>query len=513
MTRSARSTWNYLTVVAFSVISMVIALVVTPMLLRALGTARLGAARAVSDWGGYLMLLELGLGGALAPLLAREMANDDSGGVRAMLAAGFRAYLRVSIAMLGGGIVLAIVITRLVRIDFVYQRDLRTAAVIAIAPVLLMPLSPLRSLAEASQRGYIVNLFLIAQTITIAAGAVLLARSGWGISGQLLAITIGAALFGVLLLGDALLHYRSLLPTHPTRAPLEAKQRLWTLNTPTLILNICGRVGLLTDNIIIGAMLSASAIVPFFLTQRLAQIAQSQLQSIGSATWAGLAEIHARDEHDLFRKRFLELTRLTVMMGVTALLPIAAYNRAFIRLWVGEEQYAGMTLTALASVNALVLALASLWGWAFGATGQIGKLVPLSIASAALNLVVSLGVTAWYSQHNAHRALWGPLLGTSSAYLLLNMPYLPVLLRRHFGVPVGALLAAVGLPLLFGLPYGVTVMWLAAHYPPRNWLSLASQMAACAAVFAAACWLLLLTPDDRANWKLRLRLASTISSR
>src|SRR5438046_2631816 len=114
MTRSVRSVWNYATVIAFSVISMVIALVVTPILLRALGTARLGAARAVSDWGGYLMLLELGLGGALAPLLAREMANDDAGGVRAMLAAGFRAYLRVSTAMLGGGIVLAIVITRLV---------------------------------------------------------------------------------------------------------------------------------------------------------------------------------------------------------------------------------------------------------------------------------------------------------------------------------------------------------------------------------------------------------------
>src|SRR4051794_10701843 len=117
MTRSARSTWNYLTVLVFSAVSMGMALVVTPILLRTLGEARLGAARAVADWAGYLMLLELGLGGALSPLLARAMARDDSDATRGMLAAGFRAYLRVAVGMVGGGIILAIFIPRLIRID------------------------------------------------------------------------------------------------------------------------------------------------------------------------------------------------------------------------------------------------------------------------------------------------------------------------------------------------------------------------------------------------------------
>jgi len=152
MTRSAQSTWNYLTALAFSVVSMCVALIATPILLRNLGQARLGAARAVMDWTGYLSLLELGLGGALAPLLARELASGDSSRVRGMLAAGFRAYVRVTVAMLAGGIILTAIITRLIRIEPILFHDLRIATLIAVAPLLLMPLLPLRSLAEASQR-------------------------------------------------------------------------------------------------------------------------------------------------------------------------------------------------------------------------------------------------------------------------------------------------------------------------------------------------------------------------
>ena len=251
--------------------------------------------------------------------------------------------------MLAGGLVLAAIITRLIRIAPAYHRDLAIATLIAISPPLLMPLSPLRRWPRRIS-GYVVNVFLIAQNAAIATCAVLLARAGWGITGQVVAVSIGAFLFGGLLLGYAAQNYRRVMPRHLTRTPAEANRQLWQLNTPTLLINICGRVGLLTDNIVIGSLLSASAIVPFFLTQRLAQLAvQSQLQAIGSATWAGLAELHARGERELFQARLIELTRTVVILGMCVLVPIVAYNRAFVRLWVGEDQFAGIVLTALAA--------------------------------------------------------------------------------------------------------------------------------------------------------------------
>jgi O-antigen/teichoic acid export membrane protein len=510
MTRSARSTWNYLTVLAFSAISMAIALFVTPILLRNLGEARLGGARAVMDWAGYLALLEFGLGGALGPLLAKALAGDEPGGVSEMLLAGFRAYLRAAAMMAAGGLILAAIITRLVKIDSIYQHDLVIATLLAIVPLLLMPLTPLRALAEANQRGYVINLFLVVQSVCIAIGCVILAKRGWGITGQILATAIGMILFSALMVGDALLHYRHFLPRRLSRPPAEASRQLWQLNMPMFVMSLCGRVGLLTDNIIIGSMLSASAIVPFLMTQRLAQLAQGQLQAVGSATWAGLAQLHARGEHDLFRTRFLELTRLVVVLGLIVLLPIVAYNHAFVRLWLGEQQYAGMTLTAIASANALFIAVVSLWGWMFGGTGQTARLVPLWLASAALNLAVSLGLTWWFAhvRHDDHHAMWGPILGTSSGLALLTLPCMPVLLRRHFHVPPGRLIAALGVPLAIAAPYGAMLMWIASHCPPLSWLALAAHMSAAALTFALICWTTLLTQDDRARWKLRIRLAT-----
>lgn len=510
MTRSRRSTWNFTTITVYSVVSMVVGLVTVPVLLRNLGEVRLGAARAVLDWTGYLGIFELGLGGALAPLLARGLARGDFADVRAMLAAGFRGYLRVTAAMLAGGVLLAAAITQLLRIDGIYHTDLRTAMLVALLPLLLMPLTPLRALAEAGQRGYAVNLFLIVQNLAATGAAVFLSRQGWGITGQSMALLIGAVAYSSLLAADGWAQSRQLFPTHPLRSTPAAHGELWSLSSSTLVLNVCGRVGLLTDNIIIGWALGAGWIVPFFMTQRLAQLAQGQLQAVGTATWAGLAELHANGAHESFRSGLLELSRLVVMVGLVGLLPVVAYNNVFIALWVGEAQFGGLMLTTLACANALILSLASLWGWAFGGTGQIQRLVPLGIASTCLNIAVSVGVTSWYARHDPHRAMWGPLLGTTTAYLALNLPCLPLLLRKHFGIPVGKLAASVCVPLLAAVPYEIGLMWIAARHPPSSWPMLAAHMLAAATVFAMICWTAFLTRADRGRWVTRVRQAARV---
>ena len=63
-----------------------------------------------------------------------------------------------------------------------------------------------------------------------------------------------------------------------------------------LIVQLSGRLSFLTDSYIVGRVLSPEAIASLFATVRLAQLAQSQLQMVGNASWAGLAELHGRGE-------------------------------------------------------------------------------------------------------------------------------------------------------------------------------------------------------------------------
>ena len=112
--RTRRSILNYATTIAFTVIVMATSLVATPLLLRWLGQERFGAYRMIYDSYGYLTLLDLGLGGALAPLLARAIGRGDRRGLRNVMAAGMRLYLGVALAALVVGLAATPVIVHLV---------------------------------------------------------------------------------------------------------------------------------------------------------------------------------------------------------------------------------------------------------------------------------------------------------------------------------------------------------------------------------------------------------------
>src|SRR5437868_2451920 len=167
MTRTRRSFWSYLSSVAFSLVTMAVAIVSTPLLLAWLGAERFGAYRAASDWGGYLSLLELGLGNALLPLLAWSLARSDKDGLRATVAAGIRAYSWMALAMLAGGIALGLILPWLVPVSAAVVSDLRRGYWIGLLAILLVPVSPFRLLAEAAQKAYVVNGLLILQSLLI----------------------------------------------------------------------------------------------------------------------------------------------------------------------------------------------------------------------------------------------------------------------------------------------------------------------------------------------------------
>ena len=508
MSRTRHSTINYLTNVTFTVVTLALALVATPFMLRWLGAEALGAYRAAADWVGYLAVLELGLGGAMLPLVARALSQPDGDGgarLRAVMTGGFRAYRWVTVPMLCGAAGLVAIMPWLMPgASPALARDVRVAVALAGLTLVFVPLSPLRALWEARQRGYVVGMILIGQSVLITAAALWFARRGWGVTGQMLALLTGAVAFHAALLTltaraapDAL---RWLFA--PDRSPDArlADAELWRLNWPTLMLNVAGRVSYLTDNIVIAYLLGPAAVVPFFLTQRLAQLAQGQVQSVGNATWAGLAELHHSGQRPLLVRRFLELNRLVALLGLAALVPIVAFNRRFVELWVGPASFAGNAVTVLAGVNAIMLSLASLWGWLFSGTGQVRLVARPSLVAAAINVLVSALATL-------QLGVVGPLVGTKVARACVPGWYVPLLMRRHFGIEPTMLLRAVGLPVLLAVPCAAGA-WLLARQPAAaalGWAGLLGAMGACGLAYLGLAWVLLLNRDEQLLWARRMR--------
>lgn len=499
--RTTRFILTLLSREAYTFLTLAMALWATPLLLHWLGDERFGAFQVATDWLGYVALLEFGLGGALAPLLAMAEARRDARAAQGLIVTGIRSYAKVAIMMAAATILLAAMITWLIPVAPAYARDLRLAILVSLLGAIVTPLSPFRALAEARQEGYWVSIFLGLQSLVITLGSVAMAWAGWGITGQAVAMVAGVVVFNL----GLLLVTRSEIPAIAkaiVSAPPDdgARRDLRKLNLPTFTLQICGRLSLMTDNIIVARLLSPSIVTGFFLTQRLAALAVVELQGIGGASWAALAELSVQGRTEIFNRRLVELTRTVAVLGFAGLVPVVAYNRAFISLWVGSQRYGGDLLTILAAVNASMLGVFSLWGWCISGTGGAPILTRAMVGQATINVACSIGFTLAFG-------MIGPVLGTTVSFLAVSAWFMPRAMADRFGTAPAQLLGAVGIPALLAMPFGALTWWFSRAYGATDWIGIAYQMATAAAAYLALSWLLVFDRDERADLMSRFRMA------
>jgi O-antigen/teichoic acid export membrane protein len=500
-----------------------------PWLLRWLGAERFGAYRALLDWTSYLALLEFGIGGALLGSLTPPLARGDATAVRNLLSMGVRAYLRVIPIMLLPGFGLAAAVPGIIHIRSVSVHELRFSTLILLIPILFSFLLVFRSLAEARQQNYFVNLLTSFQLILTTALWLVTARAGLGLPGQSLASAIGQILVLTILAWSGIRAYglSSLGPWHraaggPSGNPIfddfpdhkpfvsgadisqkalsrrTASELLHGLRWPTFIHSVTDRVGLISDNVIVAWILGASAVSPFYLTLQLPGAAQFLLRGLGNATWAGLVELEATEEKSKFQKTFLELTSTVSGLGLVLLAPIAAFNHHFVRLWVGPSGYAGNAVTVITCVNVWLWSIYGLWGWLLLGAGQIGRWVRYALAFTIVNLVISVVGTRTIG-------LVGPVLGTLAGFLLVTSWALPRVLSKVFQLSPARLWRTALKPWNWGVLY-VAGLWVFAHMQPRlGWFALLTEMTLAGLAGMALWWMVSLDQQGRTEWADRFR--------
>jgi O-antigen/teichoic acid export membrane protein len=501
--RVRRSLLTFGAFLFYTAVTTLVALWSTPRLQMWLGVYPFGAYRVIGVAQGYLVLLELGLGGALGPLLARALGVGDRRALDATVAAGIRGYLGVAAVTLAVGLALTPMIPWLAEgLVGPQVADLRRAWLIGLIAFLSLPVLPFRWVIEARQLGYVVTLLLTVQSLMTTAVALLLARAGWGITGQSMALLAGTLVLNLGLLVVICRLHPGLVVAALIAPPDAATRRaVWNLSLPTFLIHLSGRVSYLTDELVVGTILDVGRVTSLYNTQRLAVLGQTVLQSVGSAVWAGLAELHARGDRETFNRRLIELSRLVGVLGVAGLAPVVAYNQAFVTRWLGlagRVTYGGDLVVIVTAVNVYFLAEMSLWLWCFSGTGRVRRVVPIAVVGAVVNLTASVLLTRAIG-------LVGPLLGTTVAVLPVILWVLPARLHSDFGTPRGALARAVIGPLVWGVASAAGLWYLARWHAPTTYPGLALGMGLSALASLAVSVAVVVTPEERRQWRQRLR--------
>jgi O-antigen/teichoic acid export membrane protein len=192
---------------------------------------------------------------------------------------------------------------------------------------------------------------------------------------------------------------------------------LWRLSLYQVGAVVAGKLILATDSLMIGIILGPAAAAIYYATTRAHEIVRLLMGRFSSSLTPSLTHLYGEGRVDRFKEIVFHALKIQVLLGAIGIAGTIAFNEPFVRLWVGGDKFAGM------SINVLV----GLW--------SLGGIVSGSISWEtifAMGKISTLTRTAWIEA-------------------LIRVP-LAVLLMFAFGL--------VGLPIAALAAQAVAIHWL-----------------------------------------------------
>lgn len=484
--RSRRATLNFMTSFARNLIGTVLSLATTPFILSALGDERFGAYRILLDWLSHLGVLEFGLFSASLALISKA-STEGSESLRATLKLIFKNYFMVLLIQLAFFVVFVIFVDRLIPVSESLQKELRLSALIMSLSLLFIVSQIFKAYLEGTQKGYLVSLVLVLFNLIYLVQCTLFAYWHWGLYGQVIAYvtSLSVSLLALIWFAPEALKYLVQKYHGETPHSLLKKQRF-----SHFVNELCGRISLMSDNIIVSFFMGASSVTPFFITQKVASMMQQQLQHLSNSSWAALSELYYQGKKDVFNERVVNLTEMIAYSSGVILSVVCLLNPAFVALWTGPQTFSSMSVSNLTAINAALFSILSLWSWCFAATNLTNKMVTMSITQGVVNIIASLYLTKIIG-------LAGPLYGTLIGYAGVSLFWKSTVLCQTFGIHFLKITKAWAVPLI--PPLGGTILYLFYFGPlqAESWIVLLFKGFVLTVIFSAVCFFLLLTRDTK----------------
>ncbi|TMG16896.1 MAG: flippase [Chloroflexi bacterium] len=419
MTGGRRVATNVLFNVASQVWLTLLVIVTVPIVLHRVGPAAYGVFVLASLLLGYTALLDLGLTPAVVRSIAVHNARGDR--VRLERVLGTALSLLIGLAIVGGGLIALVTpaaVRSVLHVPDALQADARFVLYVAAAGFACnMVLLLFVAIAQGLQRLDLFASRTLALGTVTAIGQVLVVTLGGGLRGLAL-VTIA---INVLSLVVFMLVSRRLLPGIRVRPRLDrsAVGELARFGSMKFLNQAAVQVIFHVDRLIVAAFLPIAAVsyygVPVSMCQKFVVVQQG----ITGAFFPAASELHALHDERRLQRLYLSAAKL----GVVALIPLAILPSLLawpiLDAWIGPAfaDNSAQILAVLALAYGLV-AVSAVSGFAADATGHPDWNAGLTIASAVVNLTLTLLLVPRIGAVGAAIALL-----VTGAFLLVTMNY------------------------------------------------------------------------------------------
>ena len=464
-----------------------VGLVVTPIVVEGLGRSLFGVWEMIGRLIGYMSAADGRPTEALRLLIATKQGADDSMEHRRAVGSALVVWLWFLPLVAGVGALLVWLSPIVTKVPASLQTTVRLASVALVLSLLVgglasIPESVLRGMNLGYRRmGFQAGLNVIGGALT--AGAIYAGLGLVGLAGaQVVVIAVTGLCFWLLVK-----HY---VPSFGVARPAPGDVRsLLGMSAWIAIGEVIAKLALASDVIILGMVVSPVVVTTYVLTGYAGRIALGiHLFTVG-ATMPGLGGVIGRGEFERAAQLRQEIMTLTWLFATAVGGTILLWNRSFLALWVGPENYAGLWVNLLIVVVTAQTALVRSDAYVLDATLQPRLRVGVATAAAVGILGVALALTP-------SLGMVGVCLGVLAGRFVQTVAY-PLLVNSRLRRPARLPLRAIARPLAVMLLTFGGAAYLGERVHARHWLDWAVGVAVTFALQLAVAFAAGLPPEAR----------------
>ncbi len=458
---------------------MVVPFFLMPFIVRHLGPIAYGVWILAVSTVSYLNLLDLGLRSSIVRYVSKNTAAEKI--IEAQKAIGaalwFRTGLAVVIALLS--VALAIAFPHLFKVP----QDLQHAGQVTVLLCALgvsanMVSGVFGGVLSGINRFDVLSSITVAQTIARAVGVLLILRSGFGLIALAyweLAIALAVSVATV---GMAMKIYPP-CRIRLSRPDIATLKMIWAYSFKTFIIIIAVQIVFYTDNLVVGAFLSVSAVTLYSIAGSLAMYSGQVSTAMGSTFIPMASNLEARGQEKDLQRLLLRGTQAALGLMLPIGITLLVRGKTFIGLWMGPQysQTSGTILQILLISQFFTIANATAGQVAYG-IDRHKSVATWAAIEAVFNLTLSIILVKTIG-------LYGVAWGTSISMVIIHMIFWPRYVKKEIGVPVRSYLWQGWTKItLCSIPFALASRFLDSHSHPATKLAFFGQIAMSLPIYA-----------------------------
>lgn len=405
---------SYLTLVAH----LVSGLVVTPILLRELGTSAFGTYALITMMVSYVGLLELGVGTATIRLVARSAATKSGPPIHDVLGSSRALLLLVAGTSAVAFIAVAALTPLMPGASGATAAEVRLAIVaLSMGQLFTLLMNVYPAYIFGIGRGDVLYGLGAGFSITLSAAQAVVAISGGGV--VLLAVAtaaVGVANAAVIsVLARRMLQGARARLRHARRGTM---RQMLSVGVKNAVVNLTATMNQYLDVFIVGAFLSARSVAAYAVASRVAMFIRTIATRAADVLLPTFADAAARRDEDRQFRLVVEASLLGAAVLYPFLLVSLLFGYDLLQLWLGEVPPDSETVLVLLVGAAAATALGHVGFVFFNGRGELDFFVRVGTVVAVANLVASIALTPLIG-------VTGPALASVAAFVVWDTLLIP----------------------------------------------------------------------------------------